>query len=225
MSHIRPNKQLSHKAQSYSTLSVHTKSHAVLLQHGVSRLHIVSADLLQYSRTIIDERNLVSLRQLFVTMCTCCRMQCMDDACQAMTKTCSFGVQIVDVDECQHIISEYSWGNLNLPCSSTDMMYLIYTSGSTGNPKGVMEDHVCLVNLIDWSIDAWELSSDSSVLLKTAVSFDPSVFEIFAPLALGGRLVIAKPGGHEDYNYMKDLVTTEKYVAIGSACLPRRTTN
>lgn len=122
----------------------------------------------------------------------------------------NLSAQIVDVDEWQQSISEYSWGNLNLPCSSTDMMYLIYTSGSTGNPKGVMEDHVCLVNLIDWSIDAWELSSHSSVLLKTAVSFDPSVFEIFAPLALGGRLVIAKPGGHEDYNYMRDLVTREK---------------
>ena len=108
------------------------------------------------------------------------------------------------------MISEYPGTNLKLPCSSTDMMYLIYTSGSTGNPKGVMEDHVCLVNLIDWSIDEWELSERSSVLLKTAVSFDPSVFEIFAPLALGGRLVIAKPGGHEDYNYMRDLITTEK---------------
>jgi len=157
-------------------------------------------------------------------VCTSCRMQYLVVACQAITETGSFGVQIVDVDECQHIISGYSWGNLSLPCSSTDMMYLIYTSGSTGNPKGVMEDHVCLVNLIDWSIDAWELSSDSSVLLKTAVSFDPSVFEIFAPLALGGRLVIAKPGGHEDYNYMRDLVTREKYVVIGSACLLRRIT-
>ncbi|DBA78501.1 TPA: hypothetical protein ACH3X2_007989 [Trebouxia sp. C0005] len=125
----------------------------------------------------------------------------------------NLSTQIVDVDECQQIISEYSWGNLNLPCSSTDMMYLIYTSGSTGNPKGVMEDHVCLVNLIDWSVDAWELSSHSSILLKTAVSFDPSVFEIFAPLALGGRLVIAKPGGHEDYNYIRDLVTREMSLA------------
>jgi len=181
--------------------------------------------LLQYSTAVIDERNVVPLRTLRslapsgLDNGSVFWMQCMNVACQAITKTCSFGVQIVDVDECQQMISEYSWGNLNLPCSSTDMMYLIYTSGSTGNPKGVMEDHVCLVNLIDWSIDAWELSSDSSVLLKTAVSFDPSVFEIFAPLALGGRLVIAKPGGHEDYNYMRDLVTREKYVANDSAHL------
>ena len=129
----------------------------------------------------------------------------------------SLDVQVVDVDECRHTISQYPSGNLRLPCSSTDMMYLIYTSGSTGNPKGVMEDHVCLVNLIDWSQEEWQLSARSSVLLKTAVSFDPSVFEIFAPLALGGRLVIAKPGGHEDYSYMRDLITTERWAAPASA--------
>ena len=123
-------------------------------------------------------------------------------------------VQIVDVDECQHIISQYPSGNLDLPCNSADMMYLIYTSGSTGNPKGVMVDHMCLV---DWSIDKWGLSSQSSVVLKTAVSFDLSVFEIFAPLALGGRLVIASPGGHEDYNYMTDLISKERYVSAASA--------
>lgn len=134
-------------------------------------------------------------------------MQYLVVACQAITETGSFGVQIVDVDECQHIISGYSWGNLSLPCSSTDMMYLIYTSGSTGNPKGVMLNHNSLVNLIDWSVKEYRLSSQTSVLLKTAVSFDPSVFEIFAPLALGGRLVIAKPGGHEDPAYVRDLIT------------------
>ncbi|KAL3130149.1 hypothetical protein ABBQ38_008458 [Trebouxia sp. C0009 RCD-2024] len=118
--------------------------------------------------------------------------------------------QVVDVDEYRQVLSDHAVTNLDLPCSSSDMMYLIYTSGSTGNPKGVMEDHVSLVNLIDWSMDKWRLSSQSSVLLKTAVSFDPSVFEIFAPLALGGRLIIAKPDGHEDYDYMKDLITQER---------------
>lgn len=129
-------------------------------------------------------------------------------------KRCDMSVvpvmQIVDIEKCQQIISEYPVTNLNFPCLSSDLMYLIYTSGSTGNPKGVMIDHVCLVNLIDWSINEWELSLHSSILLKTAISFDPSVFEIFAPLALGGRLVIAKPGGHEDYDYMRDLITREK---------------
>ncbi len=113
----------------------------------------------------------------------------------------------MDVDECYGTIAECSSEPLNLPCSSTDMMYLIYTSGSTGNPKGVMLNHNSLVNLIDWSVKEYRLSSQTSILLKTAVSFDPSVFEIFAPLALGGRLVIAKPGGHEDPAYVRDLIT------------------
>ena len=125
--------------------------------------------------------------------------------------TCVFQTcaQIVDVDECYPTIAECSAEPLNLPCSPTDMMYLIYTSGSTGNPKGVMLNHNSLVNLIDWSVREYRLSSQTSILLKTAVSFDPSVFEIFAPLALGGRLVIAKPGGHEDPAYVRDLITEQ----------------
>ena len=94
------------------------------------------------------------------------------------------------------------------------MMYLIYTSGSTGNPKGVMLDHISLVNLLEWSVREYRLSSQSSVLLKTAVSFDPSVFEIFAPLALGGRLVIAKPGGHEDPSYIRDLIGLQRLDSV-----------
>ena len=125
----------------------------------------------------------------------------------------------MDLDEYKQVLLDHAVSNLDLPCSSSDMMYVIYTSGSTGNPKGVMEDHVSLVNLIDWSMDKWELSSQSSVLLKTAVSFDPSVFEIFAPLALGGRLVIAKPGGHEDYDYMRDLITEERWL-VSNSVLP-----
>lgn len=119
-------------------------------------------------------------------------------------------LQIVDLDHSQQLISDQSPASLHTPSSPKDMMYLIYTSGSTGNPKGVMLNHNSLVNLIDWSVREYDLSSSSSVLLKTAVSFDPSVFEIFAPLALGGRLVIAKPGGHEDPTYVRDLITSQR---------------
>ena len=128
-------------------------------------------------------------------------------------------MQVVDVNESEQLISSCSPEPLNLPCSSSDMMYLIYTSGSTGNPKGVMLNHVSLVNLLEWSVREYGLSSQSSVLLKTAVSFDPSVFEIFAPLALGGRLVIAKPGGHEDPSYIRDLIAHQRFAFISQNLL------
>ncbi|KAL3155304.1 hypothetical protein ABBQ32_013085 [Trebouxia sp. C0010 RCD-2024] len=122
----------------------------------------------------------------------------------------SLNLQVVDLDQAQQVLASYPETSLQLPCSSTDAMYLIYTSGSTGNPKGVMLNHVGFVNLLDWSIREYGLSSQTNMLLKTAVSFDPSVFEIFAPLALGGRLVIAKPGGHEDARYVRDLINLER---------------
>lgn len=128
-------------------------------------------------------------------------------------------MQIIDLDESQGIISGHSAAPLRLPCSPTDMMYLIYTSGSTGNPKGVVLNHISLVNLIDWAVREYDLSNSTTVLLKTAVSFDPSVFEIFAPLVLGGRLVIAKPGGHEDPKYVRDLVTAQRYLLHIDSCI------
>ena len=40
------------------------------------------------------------------------------------------------------------------------------------------------------------------MLLKTPVTFDVSVWELFVPLQVGGRLVIARPDGHQDPEYL-----------------------
>ena len=46
------------------------------------------------------------------------------------------------------------------------------------------------------------LTEADSVLQKTPFSFDASVWEFYAPLLVGARLVIAKPGGHQDSEYL-----------------------
>ncbi len=46
----------------------------------------------------------------------------------------------------------------------------------------------------------------TSVLQKTPASFDVSVWEFFWPLQTGARLVLAKPGGHKDAGYLRDLL-------------------
>ncbi len=51
----------------------------------------------------------------------------------------------------------------------------------------------------------YRLTPDDRVLHKTPLSFDPSVWEIFWPLIVGARLVIAQPEGHKD---PADLVRT-----------------
>jgi amino acid adenylation domain-containing protein/natural product biosynthesis luciferase-like monooxygenase protein len=80
--------------------------------------------------------------------------------------------------------------------------YVIYTSGSTGRPKGVVMTHGALSNQMQWIIRQYGLDASDVVLQKTPMGFDASVWEIFAPLLSGGRLVLAVPDGHRDPAYL-----------------------
>ena len=68
--------------------------------------------------------------------------------------------------------------------------YAIFTSGSTGSPKGVAVPHRAIVNQLLWRQSAIGITESDTVLLHTALGFDPSVWEIFGPLAAGARLVV-----------------------------------
>ncbi|MDF0732238.1 amino acid adenylation domain-containing protein, partial [Pseudomonas entomophila] len=89
------------------------------------------------------------------------------------------------------------------------LAYVIYTSGSTGLPKGVMNEHAGVVNRLLWTQDAYGLTADDVVLQKTPFSFDVSVWEFFWPLQVGARLVMARPGGHRDPSYLRDILAEE----------------
>jgi amino acid adenylation domain-containing protein len=95
-----------------------------------------------------------------------------------------------------------------------NLAYVIYTSGSTGKPKGVMNTHQGLVNRLLWMQDAYELTTQDRVLQKTPYSFDVSVWEFFWPLLTGASLVIAKPGGHQDSNYLVNLIEKEQITTL-----------
>lgn len=95
------------------------------------------------------------------------------------------------------------------PSTSDNLAYVIYTSGSTGRPKGVPNTHRGIVNRLHWMQRRYQLSTSDSVLQKTPASFDVSVWEFFWPLQVGARLVLAKPGGHKDAGYLRDLLIDE----------------
>ncbi|MFB9799400.1 amino acid adenylation domain-containing protein, partial [Streptomonospora salina] len=84
--------------------------------------------------------------------------------------------------------------------------YVLYTSGSTGRPKGVVVAHAAIVNRLAWMQDAYGLERADRVLLKTPVSFDVSVWELFWPFAAGASQVVAAPGGHRDPAYLAGLI-------------------
>uniref|UniRef100_UPI0036F1C34E condensation domain-containing protein n=1 Tax=Mycobacterium deserti TaxID=2978347 RepID=UPI0036F1C34E len=95
------------------------------------------------------------------------------------------GVAVVDIDDPQ--VASY-------PCTAPagpaadDIAYLIYTSGTTGRPKGVAITHHNLTQLI--------MSTDGGLPTEQVWSqwhsfaFDFSVWEVWAALLRGGRLVV-----------------------------------
>ena len=98
--------------------------------------------------------------------------------------------------------------------SDRDLVYLIYTSGSTGHPKGVAMEHRAIVNRLVWMADALELGPDERILQKTPITFDVSVWELFVPLIVGARIVLAAPGGHRDATYLRDLIDRERVTTL-----------
>ncbi len=88
------------------------------------------------------------------------------------------------------------------PVNSENLAYVIYTSGSTGKPKGVMIPHRSLYNHMRWMQADLPLTEMDRVLQKTAFSFDASVWEFYAPLLAGAQLVLARPDGHQDSDYL-----------------------
>ena len=81
--------------------------------------------------------------------------------------------------------------------------YVIYTSGSTGTPKGVVVTQGSVVNLAAWAAAELGTAGLGRVLAATSLSFDVSVFELVAPLLVGGSVEVtddvlaaaAQPGG------------------------------
>src|SRR6185369_5326997 len=77
------------------------------------------------------------------------------------------------------------------PCNPRNLAYVIYTSGSTGKPKGVAIEHRSAVAFIHWAKDVFSAEYLAGVLASTSICFDLSIFEIFAPLSAGGKIILA----------------------------------
>ncbi|BCB91972.1 hypothetical protein Psuf_092850 [Phytohabitans suffuscus] len=93
--------------------------------------------------------------------------------------------------------------------------YVIYTSGSTGLPKGVLVTHGALANRLAYAAPhVNRLDEDAVILQKTAIGFDVSPGEVYAGLSTGARVVVARPGGHRDPAYLRDLIVAESVTAV-----------
>ncbi|HLL45921.1 MAG TPA: amino acid adenylation domain-containing protein, partial [Longimicrobiaceae bacterium] len=95
-----------------------------------------------------------------------------------------------------------------------NLAYMIYTSGSTGTPKGAGVDHEALVNHMTWFVRELGFTAEDRVLEKTPIGFDGSIWEFFAPLIVGGEIVVAQQDGERDPAYLLHTVRSREITAL-----------
>ena len=125
------------------------------------------------------------------------------------------GVAVIDVERDASRWSDESGSDVErsglLP---EHLAYVIYTSGTTGRPKGVMLEHKGTVNALAWAQAKYAPASDDRMLQKTPVSFDVAIWEMFWPLLGGATLVVARPDGHKDPEYLLDVIRSERITSV-----------
>ncbi len=70
------------------------------------------------------------------------------------------------------------------------LAYVIYTSGSTGMPKGAMVEHGGMLNHLYGKIEALCLCETDVVAQTASACFDISIWQVLAPLLVGGSVRI-----------------------------------
>lgn len=71
-----------------------------------------------------------------------------------------------------------------------DIAYILFTSGSTGTPKGVPVPHRAVSAFLDHVVAKYDTGPGSRVAQTFDLTFDPSVFGLFAAWGGGGTAVI-----------------------------------
>lgn len=85
------------------------------------------------------------------------------------------------------------------------LLYVIYTSGSTGQPKGTGARHQAEVNLLNWYCRDFAMSASDRVLLVSAIGFDLTQKNLFAPLVSGAALVLPRSHQYDPYELLQDV--------------------
>jgi len=111
---------------------------------------------------------------------------------QNLLSNIKFSGEIIDLLDDDLFQGDVS--NLEKINKPNDLIYVIYTSGTTGNPKGAMVKQQSFTNLMQWYCNEFNISEKDNVLLIASVSFDLAQKNIYAPLIVGGKLILANKG-------------------------------
>ncbi|WP_052061455.1 non-ribosomal peptide synthetase [Rhodococcoides fascians] len=97
---------------------------------------------------------------------------------------------------------------------SDDTAYVIYTSGSTGMPKGVRVSHRNVAELLHNTGSLYRFDRNDVWTMFHSFAFDFSVWELWAPLLSGGRVVVVDFLTSRSPSAMLELLVREKVTVL-----------
>lgn len=122
--------------------------------------------------------------------------------------------KVILLDEHQELPVEVDIENVCSAVQPDNLAYVIFTSGSTGKPKGVMISHRAICNHMHWMAATFPLVEQDAVLQRTPFSFDASVWEFYAPLWAGERLVMAPPQRYQGGPELVQLIRKHRITTL-----------
>lgn len=121
--------------------------------------------------------------------------------------TSELGIAAAEKEPDTLALETEKYDDANLPQTrgvrGSNPAYIMFTSGSTGFPKGAVMTHANVLNLIEWSRESYAITHDDVVTNLNPLHFDNSVFDFYAGLFNGARLV---PFSKEEISDPKVLV-------------------
>jgi len=122
------------------------------------------------------------------------------------TELSEHDTNLICLDRDWEKIAKYSDKNPSNGCSPENLAYVIYTSGSTGKPKGVAIPHKTLINFLTSMAQEPGLSEHDVLLAVTTLSFDIAALELYLPLTLGAKVVLANGEDASDARRLKEVL-------------------
>ena len=126
-------------------------------------------------------------------------------------------VPAIALDQVAAELTAMDAGRLPPQGSAETLLYVIYTSGSTGTPKGTGARHRAEVNLLNWYCREFAMDANDRVLLISAIGFDLTQKNLFAPLAAGGALVLPR---HHQYDPQQLVAEVAEHRVTWINCAP-----
>ena len=99
--------------------------------------------------------------------------------------------EVICLDPEWRVFEQEDSGPVAAEVTPENLAYVIYTSGSTGRPKGVQLEHRSVVNFLCSMRREPGMTANDVLVAVTTLSFDIAGLELYLPLLVGGRLVVA----------------------------------